>query len=128
MRLRRRPTREACRAGVGQPAWFLLNQWGESVARAFGATPYLVGSAARGKRWRDVDVRLMLGDLQFERLFGPFQRPMHTNAKWSLICSAIAIHGREMTKLPIDFQIQTVREGNADPNAGCRVPLGIFVD
>jgi hypothetical protein len=127
VRLRRRPTREACRAGVGQPGWFLLNQWGASISRAFDATPYLVGSAARGKKWRDVDVRLMLSDMEFERIFGPFQRPMHTNALWSVICGSIAMQGREVTGLPIDFQIQTMREGNADPNAGCRVPLGIYV-
>lgn len=119
---------EPVRARVGQPGWLLLNEWGATLTQAFGATPYLVGSATQSKTWRDVDVRVMLPDDEFERIFGPYRRPLHTNARWSLVCSAVAFHGREVTGLPIDFQVQTLTEGNEDPNAGRRVPLGIFVD
>ena len=51
--------------GVGMPAALLLDEFGSQVWSAFGSPPYLVGSALAGKKWRDVDVRLILSDEEY---------------------------------------------------------------
>lgn len=38
------------------------------VREAFDSTPYLVGSVLTGNDWRDVDVRVMLPDVEFDAL------------------------------------------------------------
>lgn len=48
--------------GVGGPGLIHLNHFGALIRDAYNEVPYLVGSAARGKQWRDVDVRLMLDE------------------------------------------------------------------
>jgi hypothetical protein len=102
------------RKGVGMPASIRLEHFGEIVNDAFGAVPYLVGSALQGKGWRDVDVRVILSDEEFERQIGPLTKPLMLNARWAALCLAFATLGREMTGLPIDFQIQQQSVANAE--------------
>lgn len=113
--------------GVGMPAWLYLNQFGQVVFDAFGEWPYLVGSATVTKQWRDVDVRLLLDDDQYDALFGSLK---HTNwearnPKWRALTLAFSELGRKMTGLPIDFQIQRRTEANLEfPRASqYRCPL-----
>src|SRR4051812_46951624 len=75
-------------AGVGMPAYLWLNWFGSVVWDAFGEPPYLVGSATRGKGWRDVDVRLILDDAEYERWCGPWQREEALNDRWVALCLA----------------------------------------
>jgi hypothetical protein len=110
--------------GVGMPANILLDQWARSVEAAFDSTPYLVGSATRTHEWRDVDVRVILDDDVFERLFGKCRQPYRFNARWALICGAIALQAKAITGLPIDFQIQPRTEANKDD--GARHALGLY--
>lgn len=92
--------------GVGMPADLLLEEFGYQVWCAFGETPYHVGSSVFGKQWRDVDVRLLLPDEEYERLgLGDPAHP-HENAKWVSLVMAFSALGKTMTGLPIDFQIQ----------------------
>jgi len=98
--------------GVGMPEWIWLNNFGRVVWEHFGTTPYLVGSAAKGKTWRDVDVRLILDDEEFDRRFGGLSSPRCLNATWNAACLAFTALGREMTGLPIDFQIDRETEAN----------------
>jgi hypothetical protein len=99
--------------GVGMPAWILLNQFGKIVYEAFGEWPYLVGSASKSKVWRDVDVRLILSDDEYKRQIGKIGRPEIRNRRWSALCLAFSVLGKEMTGLPIDFQIQRQTDANA---------------
>lgn len=92
--------------GVGMPAALHLNQFGSYVWDAFGSPPYLVGSALQGKGWRDVDVRLILSDEEYEAQGLGDPRDPHGNGKWVALVMAFAELGRRMTGLPIDFQIQ----------------------
>jgi len=112
--------------GVGMPAALKLNAFGVWVFHAFGDCPYLVGSAVRGKSWRDVDVRLILPDEEYDALFGPRQGAMQTNAKWSLFCAAFSALAKEQTGLPVDFQFDRRTEANQQ-HEGTRQPLGIWV-
>lgn len=112
-------------AGVGMPATLHLNAFAREIMEAFGEVPFLVGSAARSKTWRDVDVRLLLEDGHFDRLFPAHTQPGRTDGFWSLICAAIAELGRQRTGLPIDFQIQRRTDANAQYN-GVRHALGLY--
>lgn len=117
-------TRETGAIGVGMPAVLHLNQFGRDIAEAFGTVPFLVGSAARGKTWRDVDVRLMLDDAEFDTLFPGHTTPDFTDGRWSLLCAAISELGKLRTGLPIDFQIQRTSDANAEHH-GVRQALGL---
>lgn len=104
--------------GVGMPATLKLNQFGRVVREAFGATAYHVGSSMRSDEWRDVDVRVILEDEEFERQIGDLTRPMCMNQRWNALCLAFSALGREMTGLPIDFQIQQMSKANEEYPSG----------
>lgn len=99
--------------GVGMPNWLYLNLFGKVVFDAFGDWPFLVGSAATGKQWRDVDVRLILDDERYVELVGKVGRPEAMNKRWCAFNMAFSELGRHMTGLPIDFQIQRQTDANA---------------
>lgn len=111
--------------GVGMPGVLHLNAFGREIDEAFGHLPYLVGSAAVGKVWRDVDVRLMLPDEEFDALFPDYVQPGRCDGKWSLLCAAISELGKLRTGLPIDFQIQRTTEANSR-YGGVRQALGLY--
>lgn len=100
------------------PAQLKLNQFGRVVSEAFGTTAYHVGSSMLTDTWRDVDVRVILDDDEFERQIGELTRPMCMNLRWNALCLAFAALGREMTGLPIDFQIQQQTAANEEYSGG----------
>lgn len=110
--------------GVGMPAALLLNEFGSQVWAAFGEPPFLVGSALAGKQWRDVDVRLILDDAEYEALGLGDPVRQHQSGKWVSLCLAYSALGKAMTGLPIDFQIQQRTRANAEYQ-GPRSALGI---
>lgn len=107
----------------GFPAQILLTQWGFQLRRVFGTMPYVVGSCAKGKGWRDVDVVVMLEDDEFDRWFGPLGD--RTGAPiWEAICLSFSLWGREVTGLPIDFKVQRTADAN-EKHKGPRCAIGI---
>lgn len=90
------------------------------IDKAFGEGPYLVGTAGFGgaDTYRDVDVRLMLDDDEFAAA-------CPTSERWELLCLTIGAYLRERTGLPIDFQVQRVREANERFGGRPRIPLGM---
>ena len=69
------------------PAFFNLNQACRVLTEAFGHHVYLVGSSLARRDHRDVDVRCILPDEEFDRLF-PNQADMTRHdltAFWSLL-------------------------------------------
>jgi hypothetical protein len=93
------------------PAGIWLNKFGVIVADYFGHTPYHVGSSLRTKDWRDVDVRLILPDEEFAERFGEV-RSSEVNPKLAAVTLAFAALGKQMTGLPVDFQIQPASFAN----------------
>ena len=92
---------------VGMPQALLLQEFGEHVFRAFGYLPYHVGSSLTDKHgWRDVDVRLIIPDAEYERMGLGDPRLQHLNARWVSLVLAWSAFGKTLTGLPIDFQIQ----------------------
>src|SRR5580693_2659770 len=77
------------------------------IYRAFGEPPYLVGSAGVGgaPAYRDVDVRLILGEAAFAAACPTMER-------WELLSMAISAWLSERTGLPIDFQVQRASDAN----------------
>lgn len=97
----------------------LLNDACIPVTEAFDSPPYLVGSATEGSDYRDVDLRVILTDEDFDHWFGG--RVM----LWSLVCHAISHYLRDVTGLPIDFQIQRMTEANTKHPTTGRNPMGM---
>lgn len=95
----------------GMPAGIWLTKFGQIIEDYFGEIAYQVGSSLTTKDWRDVDVRLILADDEFERRFGTV-RSTEANSKLAAVTLAFCALGREMTGLPIDFQIQPMSWAN----------------
>jgi hypothetical protein len=110
--------------GVGMPAALHLEAFGREIDAAFGHLPYLVGTAAVGKQWRDVDVRLILPDDDFDALFPPVEQGQ-PDGRWGLLCAALSELARQRTGLPVDFQIQRMTYAN-DRYPGVRLALGLY--
>lgn len=71
-----------------------------------GHGPYLVGSASEGGDYRDVDVRQIVDDDEWDALF--WGKPDF----WGLLCLAISTYLTSVSGLPVDFQIQRMTEAN----------------
>jgi hypothetical protein len=95
---------------VGVPACWNLERFGSMVMDVFGDVPYQVGTSTSSKIWRDVDVRLILADEDWERW--DLGDPKNPNVKWQTLCYAFTELGRSITGLPIDFQIQQMTRAN----------------
>lgn len=112
--------------GVGMPQALFLEEFGSQVWHAFGTPPYLVGSALKAKTWRDVDVRLILSDEAWEawRFGDPTPSKAMCNGRWVALCLAFSALGKQMTGLPIDFQIQQRTHANKAYEKQPRSSLG----
>jgi hypothetical protein len=117
---------------VAAPGFFKLNHACALINKAFdkgGFGCYLVGSALERRDHRDVDVRFIMDDAQYDRMFRDQNEWL--NPLWSLLCISISTWLREMTGLPVDFQIQRQTQANEVHGRGAgkkRNALGIFLD
>jgi hypothetical protein len=110
--------------GVGMPQALLLEDFAEHVRNFFGETPYLVGSVLQSKLWRDVDIRVILSDEEYASIgLGNPKEPFN-NSKWISLCLAFSALGKQMTGLPIDFQVQQLSYAN-EQFKGLRSALGL---
>ena len=114
------------------PHFYSLNQACYLINKAFrgGFGCYLVGSSLERRDYRDVDVRLILDDAEYERIFrapGDGAAGGWVNPLWSLLCTSLSLWLRQQTELPVDFQIQSMTNANATHD-GKRSALGIFLD
>jgi len=95
-----------------------LDDFGSHVWSVFGHPAYLVGSACGdSKAWRDVDIRVIIPDEQYEKEGYGHPHEQRTNSKWAGMCLAFSALGKEMTGLPIDFQIQQQTYANKTHHA-----------
>ena len=97
------------------------------VQDAFGGFAiYYVGSVLERADWRDVDLRLILPDAEFDRIFVPaagtsdyVAAPLYDQFRM-LLQTSVSFMLRRQTSLPIDFQVQSQVE--ADQFEGERNP------
>ena len=96
----------------------LLNAWGRELGRAF---PTAIGvlhvgsSFGREVGWRDVDVRVVLSDEDYDRLYRVIDPELLTVAR--------SLWGERTPGLPIDCQVQPMsesREHDGKPRNGIR--------
>lgn len=78
---------------------------------------YLVGTAQTGGDYRDVDVRTILDDAVFDRVFPSAE-------VWQAWCFLTCEWLARATGLPVDYQVQRRTEANAQHD-GPRNPLGL---
>lgn len=104
------------------PHYFNLNLACVPLLAAFDGGVYLVGSCLERPDYRDVDLRAIVSDAEFARLFGTDHGAF--NALWSVMCAGISAWLRDRTGLPIDFQIQQRTSANENHD-GERHALGI---
>ncbi len=113
---------------IGAPAFFNLNQACRVVSDAFGfGSVFLVGSALDRRDYRDVDVRCVIDDAVYARLFPGIGPPSYMNPLWSLLCSSISLYLSQHSGLPVDFQIQQQTAANETYN-GHRSAIGVFAN
>lgn len=93
--------------------------------------PVLVGSVMERVDFRDVDVRVILRDKDFDRMFGKDAADDHGEAhgdpRWQLICAALSEWISGVSGLPVDFQIQRMTQANTHYVGQLRNPLGVRV-
>lgn len=103
---------------------FGLHAAAEEVMHSFDSLGvYLVGSSLTSKDYRDVDVRCMLRDEDFETLFPKDDRGLRP--RFMLLCLSISAWFRQVTGLPVDFQFQKQSVANAK-HKGERNALGYY--
>lgn len=95
----------------------LLDHACDLIVAAFDEHPYHVGSSTQRADWRDVDVRLILNDDQYDLWFS-------SQAFWSLFCLAVSEYLSRVSGLPVDFQVQRTTHANERYGDQFRNPLG----
>ncbi len=107
---------------------YSLDQACRSFVDAFGWRVFLVGSALYRRDWHDVDVRCILDDEEYSRMF-PGEEPaalVSRRPRLALMNAALSEWLRARTGLPVDFQFQQQTAANSEFN-GLRSSLGVFV-
>jgi hypothetical protein len=101
---------------------WLLDEACKPINEAFGESGcYHVGTSAEGRsEYRDVDVRYIMHDDQYDKL----QEAIGVNGI-AFLGLSIGNHLAMMTHLPIDFQIQPMARANELHGDKFRNPLGV---
>ena len=96
---------------------FMLDLACKPIVEAFESPPYLVGSVSTKSHPRDIDVRLILPDDQYDRF-------IKSPAVRTMLSMAFTAYLASVTGLPIDFGIQRQTQAN-EQHQGSRNPLGL---
>jgi hypothetical protein len=89
------------------------------VAHGFhGKVPYLVGSSTDRSDYRDVDIRSILPDDEFDARFGS------DIEFWGLFCLGVSAYLTQVSGLPIDYQVQRQSNANEKFKGKTRNPMG----
>ncbi len=111
---------------VGAPKIFALELACQQVNRAFNSFGcYLVGSALTRPDWRDVDVRMILDDEEFHKLFPDAGTHWEFDPRWILLTVAISEYLSKASTLPVDFQFQPQTHAN-EKHKGPRNAMGMI--
>jgi hypothetical protein len=91
---------------VGQQ--FNLEHQCRLLTAAFGACSYQVGSSLQHRNFRDVDIRCILNDEEYDAVING------NDARLKLFNTAISEWLAARTGLPVDFQFQRMTQANAE--------------
>lgn len=119
---------------IGAPACYMLEVECRLLWEAFCSDDedserwsggvYVVGSALQRADWRDIDVRLIMNDSAFAKLFPEAGQSWEHDARWLVMTIAISERLSKITGLPIDFQFQPQSHAN-ERHHGPRNPTGL---
>lgn len=88
-------------------AAYSLRHWCSEIALSYPTLGvYLVGSALAHSDYRDVDVRAIMRDEDFDATFGGH------GPRLGLTCMALSAWLKNMTGMPVDFQFQRMSIAN----------------
>lgn len=111
---------------IGAPACFALEMACHELVQAFGHYGcFVVGSVLDRPDWRDVDVRYILPDEEFAKLFPGAGEHWEYNFRWLLLTVAISERLSKLSGLPVDFQFQPQTHAN-ERHKGNRSAIGII--
>lgn len=113
---------------VDAPRLFMLSQACSILIRAFGNVPYHVGSSLHRPDFRDVDVRMILADDEYDTMFPGREQGIREflHPRYSVMCSSISLYLQKASDgLPVDFQFQQMTDANKR-YPGPRHPLGVY--
>lgn len=90
---------------------YTLRQFGHNLREAFPTARGIlhVGSSITRPNWRDVDVRIVMSDEDYDHL-GDVVNPM-------VLAVALSMWGQRFTGLPIDCQVQRASDAAHEPTA-----------
>lgn len=117
---------------LSPPQFYNLDLACRAIVDVFDWTVYLVGSCLTRADYRDVDVRCILEDERFDRMF-PGTIGAEANCRdplWNLLCVSISSWLAQRTGLNIDFQFQRQTNANAEfshKNGHDRVGIGVHI-
>lgn len=112
---------------IGAPKVFALEMACRHLCDAFdGNACYLVGSSLEKADWRDVDVRMIMDDADFAKLFPDAGQCWEQDARWLLMTVSISEHLSRLTQLPVDFQFQPRTHAN-ERHKGTRHAIGLRI-
>lgn len=106
---------------------FNLNQACISLVHVYGQHIYLVGSVLTRLDYRDVDVRCILSDEVYDKLYPVDIDDLSTKKYKKFIDISISEWLASCTGLKIDFQIQRRTEANQEFD-GQRSALGLIIN
>lgn len=115
---------------IGAPACFALELACRQLNEAFGfagnygTNIYIVGSVLERADWRDADVRLILDDEDFAKLFPNAAQHWESDPRWLIMTVSISAWLKQLTGLPVDFQFQPRAHAN-DRHKGNRDAAGL---
>lgn len=87
---------------------FSLQHGCRIITAAFGFNTYQVGSSLERADYRDVDLRCILDDAEYDQLIGKNENRL------KLLNAVISEWLEKRTALPVDFQFQRMTEANAE--------------
>lgn len=108
---------------------FALDQACRPLVDAFGWCIFQVGSSLQRRDWHDIDVRCILDDDEWTRMF-PGEKPEsdgRRRPRLAILSVAISEWLRARTGLPVDFQFQQMTAANAEFGEAPRSALGVVV-
>ena len=106
---------------------FNLNQACIPLVNVYGHHIYLVGSVLHKPNYRDVDVRCILADEVYDKLYPQGLNDVSTTKYKKLIDISISEWLMSCVDLKIDFQIQKRTEANKEFD-GQRHALGMIIN
>jgi len=110
---------------VRAPGYYELSQACRVLVDAFGPRVFLVGSSLHRKDHADVDVRCVLPDDTYRRLFPAGGGP--NDPFWSLQAASLSTWLEARSGLPIDFQFQEESAAAREYPGQPRQLLGVFL-